>query len=47
MESIEIRKVSNGFVVLVVDAESETNEFVFDTYRKVLKFIKEYLDVKG
>lgn len=46
MESLEIRKVNNGFVVSVTD-ENDTKEYVFDTYRKVLKFIKEYLDVKG
>jgi len=46
MESMEIRRVSNGFVVAVTD-ENDTKEFVFDTYRKVLKFIKEYLDAKG
>jgi len=43
MESIEIRKVANGFIVVVND-ENETREFVFDTYRRVIKFVKEYLD---
>jgi hypothetical protein len=43
MESIEIRKVINGFIVVVNDEDS-SKEFVFDSYRRVLKFIKEYLD---
>jgi len=43
MESIEIRKVANGFVV-VVNTEEDSKEYVFDSYRRVLKFIKEFLD---
>lgn len=43
MESIEIRKVANGFVVVVNDSD-DSYEYVFDTYRKVLKFVKEFLD---
>jgi hypothetical protein len=45
-ESIEIRKVVNGFVVILT-TEDETSEFVFDTSRKAMKFIKEYVDAKG
>ena len=45
-ESIEIRKVKNGFVVIVNETD-DTSEYVFDSYRRVLKFIKEYLDTKG
>lgn len=43
MESIEIRKVKNGFVV-IVNSVDDTEEYVFDTYRRVLKFIKECFD---
>ena len=32
-ESIEIRKVVNGFVVILT-TEDDTSEFVFDTSRK-------------
>jgi hypothetical protein len=42
-ESIEIRKVKNGFVV-TVHTEDGSEEFVFDSTRKVFKFIKEYTD---
>lgn len=42
-ESIEIRKVLNGFIV-VLHTEDDTSEYVFDTSRKVIKFIKEYVD---
>jgi len=42
-ESIEIRKVTNGFIV-VVQEEDETREFVYDTSRKALRVIKEYLE---
>lgn len=44
-ESIEIRKVANGFVV-VLNTEDETKEYVFDTPRKALKFVKDYVDSK-
>ena len=41
-ESIEIRKVANGFVV-VVQLEDETVEYVFDTARKAMSHIKQYI----
>ena len=44
-DSIEIRKVANGFVVLL-NTEDENLEYVFDTPRKAIKFIKEYVDDK-
>lgn len=43
MESLEIRRVKNGYCVVVITVDS-TDEYVFDTYRKVLKFIKDFLD---
>lgn len=45
-ESIEIRKVANGFI-LVVNTEDETREYVYDTSRKALRVIKEYLEQSG
>lgn len=42
-ESIEIRKATNGFI-LVVTTEDETKEYVYDTSRKALRVIKEYLE---
>ena len=44
-DSIEIRKVTNGFVV-ILNQEDETKEYVFDTSRKAIRFIKEYVDAK-
>ena len=44
-ESLEIRKVQNGFVVTVTSDEG-TQEYVYDTQRKALKFIKEMFDGK-
>lgn len=44
-ESLEIRKAVNGFVV-VLTTEDETKEFVFDSSRKAIKFIREYVDTK-
>ena len=45
-ESIEIRKVANGFVV-VVQLEDETVEYVFDTARKAMSHIKHYIAPKA
>jgi hypothetical protein len=44
-ESIEIRKVTNGFIV-ILNTEEEATEYVFDTSRKAIRFIKEYVEAK-
>lgn len=44
-ESIEIRRATNGFVV-VLHTEDDDSEYVFDTSRKAMKFIKEYVESK-
>lgn len=44
-ETIEIRKAANGFV-LVVHTEDDTKEYVYDTDRKLLRVIKQYLGEK-
>lgn len=46
-ESIDIRKVANGFVVTLTTEDGETREYVYDTSRKVMRFLKQHLDVKG
>jgi len=45
-ERLEIRKVANGFV-LTVDSESGEIDYVFDTQRKLFKFIKDFIDAKN
>lgn len=45
-ESIEIRKVANGFVV-IIQLEDETVEYVFDTARKAMSHIKQYIAPKA
>ena len=42
-ESIEIRKVANGFI-LTITTEDETKEFVYDTSRKAMRVIKQHLE---
>ena len=44
-ESIEIRKVANGFIV-TVNIEDETVEYVFDTARKAMSHIKQFVAPK-
>jgi hypothetical protein len=45
-ESIDIRRVANGFVVQV-ETEDETKEYVYDSSRKVIKFVKEFVEAKA
>jgi hypothetical protein len=42
-ESIEIRKVKNG-VIVTLRREDEDEEYVYDTDRKALKFVKDLLE---
>jgi hypothetical protein len=42
-ESIEIRKAANGFI-LIVTTDDDTKEFVYDTSRKAMRVLKQYLD---
>lgn len=42
-ESIEIRKVKNG-VIVTLRTEDDDEEYVYDTDRKALKFVKDRLE---
>ena len=44
-DSIEIRKVANGFIV-ILNTEDDASEYVFDSSRKAIRFIKEYVEAK-
>ena len=46
-ESIEIRKVCNGVIVTLRSEEDEDQEYVYDTDRKAVKFVKDLLESKG
>ena len=46
-ESIEIRKVENGVIVTLRTDEDEDKEYVWDTDRKAIKFIKDLLETKA
>lgn len=45
-ESIEIRKVRNG-VIVTLRTDDEDQEYVYDTDRKAIKFVKDLLESKG
>jgi len=45
-ESIEIRKAENGFI-LIVNMPDDSKEFVYDTERKLIRVIKQYLGDKN
>lgn len=44
-ESLEIRKVKNG-VIVGLRTPDEDSEYIFDTNRKALRFVKELLEGK-
>ena len=46
-ESIEIRKVCNGVIVTLRSEETEDQEYVYDTDRKAIKFVRDLLEVKA
>jgi hypothetical protein len=46
-ESIEIRKVRNGVIVTLRSEEDEDQEYVYDTDRKAIKFVKDLLEAKS
>ena len=41
-ESLEIRRAANGFI-LVVTTEEDAREYVYDTERKLVRVVKQYL----
>lgn len=45
-ESIEIRKAANGFI-LVITTEDDTKEYVYDTSRKTIRVLKDYLETNA
>ena len=45
-ESIEIRKAKNG-VIVTVNTEDGTNEYVFQTPRRALKYVKDLIEGKS
>jgi hypothetical protein len=45
-ESIEIRKVNNGVIVTLRSEEDQDQEYVYDSDRKAIKFVKELLETK-
>mgnify|MGYP006271814397 CR=1 FL=1 len=46
-ESIEIRKVANGFILAVTDEDSEIKEYVYDSSRKAMRVIKQYIEAQN
>lgn len=46
-ESIEIRQVKNGVIVTLRTDEDEDQEYVYDSARKAIKFVKDLLEAKS
>jgi hypothetical protein len=45
-ESIELRKVENGIIIVIRDDENDEKEYVNDTTRKALKLVKDLIETK-
>jgi len=45
-ESIEVRRVENGFI-LVISTEDGVKEYVYDTSRKAIRALKDYMETKS
>ena len=45
-DSIEIRKVKNGVIVTLRNVDDDDAEYVYDTDRKAIRFVKELLEKK-
>ena len=45
-ETIEIRKANNGVIVTLRSDDAEDQEYVYDTDRKAIKFVKDLLELK-
>jgi hypothetical protein len=43
--SLELRRAKNGYVV-TVNREDDSEEYIFDTLRKTMKFLKELAEGK-
>jgi|SaaInl7_100m_RNA_FD_contig_21_4671901_length_319_multi_5_in_0_out_0_1 hypothetical protein len=39
-DSLEVRKATNGFILIVNDIEGDAHEYVYDTSRKLMKVLK-------
>lgn len=46
-ENIEIRKAANGFIISITNDEGDTKEYVYDTSRKLMRVLRQYLEVKS
>jgi hypothetical protein len=46
-ESIEIRQVKNGVIVTLRTEDDEDQEYVYDSDRKAIKFVKDLLELKS
>jgi hypothetical protein len=45
-ESIEVRRVENGFI-LIITTEDGVKEYVYDTSRKAIRALREYMEAKS
>jgi len=46
-ETIEIRKAENGYILVVQSPDEENKELVYDSGRKLMRVLKQYLDPRG
>lgn len=42
-ETIELRKVANGFIMVLNTEDGDTREYVYDTARKLMRAVRQHL----
>ena len=45
-DSLEVRRATNGFILIVNDVEGDAHEYVYDTSRKLMRVLKATLEQK-
>ena len=43
-ETVEIRRATNGYILIVTDEDGEPREYVYDTSRKLMRVLKPMLE---
>jgi hypothetical protein len=43
-ETVEIRRATNGFILIITDEDGDPKEYVYDTSRKLMRVLKPILE---
>ncbi len=43
LDNLEVRRVANGFVVMLNTTDGDSKEYIFESERKMFKFLRTWL----